>query len=184
MARLICTANTSVDGYLTDENGDFDWGGPDPEVLAFLNDLERPIGTYLYGRRQYEAMVYWETFQPQGDEIKELLDYAELWRDADKIVYSSTLPSVTSARTSLERTFDPDAVLAMKDAAVRDLSISGPTLAAHALRAGLVDEVRLYVWPVAVGGGLPMFPAGLRLDLRLVDERRFANGVVHLRYLT
>jgi dihydrofolate reductase len=182
MAKLICTALTSLDGYIADEHGDFDWAAPDGDVHAFINDLERPIGTYLYGRRLYEAMVYWETAAAQPNQTPVVLDYAELWQSADKIVYSTTLETAPSARTRIERTFDPNAVRALKDAADRDLSIGGPTLAAHAFRAGLVDEVRLFVSPLTVGGGISFLPDGLRLNLQLLDERGFDNGVVYLRY--
>jgi dihydrofolate reductase len=182
MAKLICTAITSLDGYIADEHGQFDWGAPDSDVHAVINDLERPIGTYLYGRRLYEVMVFWETAPAQPSQPPVVLDYAELWRAADKIVYSTTLQTVSSARTRIERTFDPNAVQAMKDAADRDLSIGGPALAAHAFRAGLVDEVRLFVSPLTVGGGNPFLPHRLSLNLRLLDERTFDNGVVYLRY--
>ncbi|MGR6319934.1 dihydrofolate reductase family protein [Micromonospora soli] len=182
MAKLISTALTSLDGYIADEHGNFDWAAPDSDVHAFVNDLERPIGTYLYGRRLYETMVFWETAPAQPDQPPPVLDYAKLWQAADKIVYSTTLEAVSSARTRIERTFDPNAVRAMKDAADRDLSIGGPALAAQAFRAGLVDEVRLFLSPVTVGGGNPFFPDRLRLNLRLLDERTFANGVVYLRY--
>jgi dihydrofolate reductase len=182
MAKLICTAMTSLDGYIADEHGDFDWAAPDSDVHAFINDLERPVGTYLYGRRLYEVMVFWETTPTQPNQPPVVLDYAKLWQAADKIVYSTTLEIASSARTRIERTFDPNAVRAMKDAADRDLSIGGPALAAHAFRAGLVDEVRLFVSPLTVGGGTPFLPDRLRLNLHLLDERRFDNGVVYLQY--
>lgn len=182
MAKLICTAITSLDGYIADEHGNFDWGAPDSDVHAFINDLERPIGTYLYGRRLYEVMVFWETAPAQPNQPPVGLDYAKLWQAADKIVYSTTLQTASSARTRIERTFDPNAVQAMKDAADRDLSIGGPALAAHAFRAGLVDEVRLFVSPLTVGGGNPFLPDQLRLNLQLLDERRFNSGVVYLQY--
>ena len=182
MARLIYTGITSLDGYVADENGAFDWSMPDGDVHAFINDLERPIGTYLYGRSLYEVMVYWETAPMEPDQPPFVLDYASLWRAADKVVYSTTLESVTSVRTRIERTFDPQAVRAMKDAADRDLGIGGPLLAAHAFRAGLVDEVRMFVSPVIVGGGRRLLPDRVRLDLELLQERRFRNGVVFLQY--
>lgn len=181
MAKLIATALTSLDGYINDETGGFDWSAPNREVHAFVNDLERPIGTYLYGRRLYDTMVFWETVEPQADQ-PEVADFADLWRAADKIVYSTTLPAVTSTRTRLERTFDPEAVRAMKAAADRDLSIGGAGLAAQAFRAGLVDEIRVFLNPVSVGGGTRFFPDGVRLDLELLDEHRFDNGVVYLRH--
>jgi dihydrofolate reductase len=182
MATLICTALTSLDGYIADEHGDFDWAAPDSDVHAFINDLERPIGTYLYGRRLYETMIYWENAPTQPNQSPPVLDYATLWQAADKIVYSTTLKTASSARTRIEPTFDPSVVQAMKDAADRDLSIGGPTLATHAFRAGLVDEVRLFVSPLTVGGGKPFLPDRLRLDLQLLDERTFDNGVVYLQY--
>jgi dihydrofolate reductase len=182
MAKLICTALTSLDGYVADEHGDFDWAAPDNDVHAFINDLERPIGTYLYGRRLYDVMVFWETAAAQPNQPPVVLDYAKLWQAADKIVYSTTLETASSARTRIERTFDANAVQAMKDAADRDLSIGGPALAAHAFGAGLVDEVRLFVSPLIIGGGNPFLPDRLRLNLQLLDERRFGNGVVYLQY--
>lgn len=182
MAKLICTALVSLDGYVNDERGNFDWAEPTSEIHAFVNELERPIGTYLYGRRLYETMLYWETFQAEpGQPVP--ADYAKLWRAADKIVYSSTLTAVSSERTRIERAFDPEAVRAMKVTAERDLTIGGPTLAIQAFRAGLVDEVRLFASPVIVGGGMRFFPDQARVDLQLREERRFGNGVVYLRYL-
>jgi dihydrofolate reductase len=182
MARLICTGITSLDGYTADENGNFDWSAPDEDVHAFINDLERPIGTYLYGRSLYEVMMYWETAHTEPDQPPVALDYATLWQAADKVVYSTTLESVTSARTRIERTFDPQAVRAMKDAADRDLSVGGRMLAAQAFREGLVDEVRLFVSPVVVGGGKQFLPDKVRLNLELMEEHRFRNGVVFLQY--
>jgi dihydrofolate reductase len=182
MAKLIYTVITSLDGYIADEHGGFDWGAPDSDVHAFINDLERPIGTYLYGRRLYEAMVFWETASAQPNQSPVVLDYAKLWQAADKIVYSTTLQTASSARSRIERTFDPKAVQAMKDAADRDLSIGGPALAAHAFRAGLVDEIRLFVSPLTVGGGNRFLSDRLRLHLQLLDERRFDSGVVYLQY--
>jgi dihydrofolate reductase len=181
VARLICTALTSLDGYTADARGNFDWAAPDAEVHSFLNDLERPIGTYLYGRRLYDTMVFWQTAEPDTEAER---DYAGLWRAADKIVYSTTLTAPRSPRTRIERGFDAYAIEKMKDMADRDLSIGGPTLAAHAFRAGLVDEIRLFANPVTVGGGTPVFPSQTRLDLHLLDEHRFRNGVVYLRYVT
>ena len=182
MAKLIYTAITSLDGYIEDEHGSFDWSAPDEDVHAFVNDLERRIGTYLYGRRLYETMVYWETAPADSPAVE--LNYARVWRSADKVVYSTTLQETASARTRIERTFDPDAIRAMKEAANADLSVGGAELAAHAFRAGLVDEVRLLLNPVVVGGGKRALPDGVRLDLELLDERRFASGVVYLRYAT
>jgi dihydrofolate reductase len=182
MARLVCTGITSLDGYIADENGAFDWSEPDDEVHAHVNDLERPVGTHLYGRALYEVMRYWETAHTEPGQSQVALDYAAVWQSADKVVYSTTLETVTTARTRLERTFDPQAVRAMKESADRDLGIGGPVLAAHAFRAGLVDEVCVYVSPVVVGGGRRFLPDKVRLDLELVDQRRFGNGVVFLRY--
>ncbi|HEY5888969.1 MAG TPA: dihydrofolate reductase family protein [Acidimicrobiales bacterium] len=180
MAKLIYTAITSLDGYIEDEDGSFDWSAPDEDVHAFVNDLERPIGTCLYGRRLYETMVYWET--PAADSHPVELDYARIWQAADKVVYSTTLQETASARTRIERTFDPDAVRALKEAAGADLSVGGADLAADAFRARLVDEVRLFLNPVLIGGGKRALPDGVRLDLELRGEHRFANGVIFLRY--
>jgi dihydrofolate reductase len=182
VAELVYSAITSLDGMVADADGNFDWAEPDEEVHALVNEQERAIGTYLYGRRVYEVMVAWESMPTTPDQPAVIRDYTELWQAADKIVYSTTLPAVSSARTRLERTFDPDAVRQLKAAADRNLSVGGPGLAAAALRAGLVDQVHLFVNPVVVGGGTPALPAGLRLDLELTDERRFGNGVVHLGY--
>jgi dihydrofolate reductase len=181
MAKLIYTAIMSLDGYVADENGNFDWAEPDEEVHAFVNDLERPIGTYLHGRRLYEVMVAWETIT---DEQPFMRDYAEIWRSADKIVFSRTLETVSSERTRIERSFDHEAVRQMKAVADRDISVGGPDLAAQAIRAGLVDEIRLFLAPIVVGGGTRALPDDVRLQLELLDERRFGNGTVHLRYPT
>jgi dihydrofolate reductase len=182
MAKLIYATQASLDGYIADEHGNFDWATPDSDVHAFINDLERPIGTYLYGRRLYEMMVFWETFGAQPDQPPAVRDYAQLWQAADKIVYSTTLETASSARTRIARTFDPSAVRAMKDAADRDLSIGGPALAANALRAGLVDDVRVFVYPLIVGGGNRFLPDRLRVNLQLLDERTFDSGVAYLQY--
>ncbi|WIM99079.1 dihydrofolate reductase family protein [Actinoplanes oblitus] len=182
MARLICTGITSLDGYINDERGNFDWSQPDEEVHSFVNDLERPIGTYLYGRRLYEVMRFWADPHVGPDPSPAALDYAAIWQAADKIVYSTSLESTDTPRTRIERAFDPKTVQALKDTADRDLSIGGPHLAAHAFRAGLVDEVQLFVSPVSVGGGTRFLPTGVRLDLKLAEQQRFANGVVYLRY--
>jgi dihydrofolate reductase len=182
MAKLVYTAITSLDGYVADEDGAFDWAAPDDEVHAFVNDLERPVGTYLYGRRLYEVMLAWETMDTVADQPPVARDYTRIWKAADKVVYSTTLDTASSARTRIEREFDPEAVRQMKARADRDLSVGGPHLAAAAFRAGLVDECHLFLNPVAVGGGTPALPAKLRLGLELLDERRFGNGVVHLHY--
>jgi dihydrofolate reductase len=181
MAKLIYSAITSLDGYVADETGDFEWAAPDEAVHAFVNELERPIGTYLYGRRIYEVMAAWETMEV-ADQPPVVRDFAEIWRAAEKIVYSTTLEAVSSARTRIEREFDPEAIRRMKATAARDISMGGPTLAARALKAGLVDECHLFLTPVVVGGGIPSLPGQLRLRLELLDERRFGGGVVHLHY--
>jgi dihydrofolate reductase len=183
MAKLIYTAIMSLDGYVADEDGNFDWAQPDEEVHAFINDLERPVGTYLLGRRLYEVMVYWETLA-LADQPPFIRDFAEIWRAADKIVYSKTLETVSSAKTRIERDFEPRAVKQLKAAAGRDLSVGGPDLAAHAFQVGLVDECHLFVAPIVVGGGKQSLPNDVRLGLELLDERRFGSGMVHLRYHT
>jgi dihydrofolate reductase len=179
VARLVYSVIASLDGYVADEDGRFDWSEPDEEVHAFVNDLMRPVGTHLYGRRMYDVLVAWETID---DPAPVMRDYAQLWRAADKVVYSRTLEAPSSARTRIERDFDLDAVRRMKAEVDRDLLIGGPELAAHAIRAGLVDDYRLFLSPVVVGGGTPALPAGVRVGLELVAERRFGNGVVHLHY--
>ena len=179
MAKLIYSAIASLDGYIEDEHGTFDWVAPDEEVHAFVNERERPIGTYLYGRRLYDTMVYWET---EGDDEPVTRDYATIWRAADKVVFSRTLETVTSARTRIERDFDPDAIRRMKASATSDISIGGAGLAGQAMAAGLVDECHLFLGPVIVGGGKRALPAGVRADLELLDERRFSGGVVYVRY--
>ena len=181
MAKLIYSAITSLDGYTADEDGNFDWAAPDEEVHSFVNDLERQVGTYLYGRRMYGVMVAWETM----DDLPPLLqDYAEIWKAADKIVYSRTLETVSSARTRLEQDFDPEAVRELKAQAERDLTVGGSDLGAQAIKAGLVDELHLFLTPIVVGGGTQSLPNDVRVELELLDERRFANGVVHLHYRT
>ena len=184
MASLIYSVITSLDGYVADEDGDFNWAVPDEEVHTFVNDLERPIGTYLYGRRMYELMVYWESAPTQADQPACVRDFTDIWRAADKIVYSTTLETVPSARTRIERDFNPAAVRQMKASAERDITVGGPDLAAQAIKAGLVDECHLFLTPVVVGGGKQFLPDKVRLELELLDERRFGNGVVHLHYRT
>jgi dihydrofolate reductase len=184
MAKLIYSAITSLDGYVADEDGNFDWAKPDEEVHSFVNDLERSVGTYLYGRRMYEVMVFWETAHTLADQPPFVQDFAEIWQAADKIVFSKTLETAPSAKTRIERDFDPEAVRRMKASAERDLSVGGPDLAAQAIKAGLVDEYHLFVSPVVVGGGNQSLPDNVRLKLELLDERRFGNGVVHLHYRT
>jgi dihydrofolate reductase len=180
VAKLIYSVLASLDGYIADESGNFDWAAPDEEVHAFVNDLERAVGTYLYGRRMYEVMAYWETADTEGSDVQ--ADYARTWQAADKVVYSRTLEAPRSARTRIERTFDPDAVRALKNDATADLSIGGPELAATAFAAGLVDQCHLFLVPVIVGGGNRALPQGERLALELMDERRFGSGTVHLHY--
>ena len=184
MAKLIYSAITSLDGYVADEDGNFDWAAPDEEVHSFVNDLERQVGTYLYGRRMYEVMVSWETMHTLADQPPFMQDYTKIWRAADKVVYSKTLESVSSARTRIERDFGPEAVRQMKTSAGRDIAVGGPDLAAQAIKAGLVDEYHLFVTPIVVGGGKQSLPDNVRLELELLDERRFGNGVVHLHYRT
>ena len=182
MGKLRYTAITSLDGYTADAHGSFDWAAPDEAVHRYVNDLERDIGTYLYGRRMYEVMRYWETAPTGDDQPPYLADYARIWQATDKIVYSTTLDGVSTARTKLESSFDPDVVRAMKDESDRDLSIGGPGLAASALRAGLVDQIGRIVVPAIVGGGTAFLPDRLRLDLELLDEHRFPDGAVYLAY--
>ena len=182
MASLIYSALTSLDGYVADEHGKFDWARPDEEVHGFANDLERLVGTHLYGRRMYEVMRVWESADTFADQSCYLQDYAEIWRAADKVVYSKTLQAVSSARTRIERDFDPEAVRQLKASAERGLAVGGPDLAAQAIKAGLVDELHLLISPVVVGGGKHALPDDVRLDLELLDEHRFGNGVVHVHY--
>jgi dihydrofolate reductase len=182
MAKLIYSAITSLDGYVADAEGNFDWAAPDEELHTFVNDLERPIGTYLYGRRMYEVMAVWELPDTVAGQPSFMQDFAEIWQGAEKIVYSRTLATVSSARTRIERDFDPDAIKQLKAQAVRDITVGGPDLAAEAIEAGLVDELHLFVTPILVGGGKQALPDGIRLQLELLHERRFGNGVVHLHY--
>jgi dihydrofolate reductase len=181
VAKLTFAAITSLDGYIEDQDGKFDWAAPDAEVHGFVNNLERPVGTYLYGRRMYETMKAWETMEPDPEEPV-MDDYTAIWRAAEKVVYSSSLEEVSSERTRIEREFDPAAVREMKDRADRDISIGGPNLAASAFAAGLIDEVHLFLNPIIIGGGKQALPDGVRLGLELLDERRFGSGVVHLHY--
>jgi dihydrofolate reductase len=182
MAKLIYTAIASLDGYVEDEGGRFDWAAPDDEVHAFVNDLERPIGTYLYGRRMYETMVFWETVSTEAEEPTVFSDYAGIWRAAEKIVYSRALQTVSSARTRIESDFDPDVVRRLKESSSADIAVGGTDLGGQAIRAGLVDECHLFLCPVVVGGGKRALPDNVRAQLELLDERQFRNGVVHLRY--
>ena len=182
MPKLIYGAIASLDGYVEDEAGHFDWAAPDGEVHAFVNDLERPIGTYLYGRRMYETMVFWETVSTGTDQPVVIRDFAEIWRAAEKIVYSRTLKTASSARTRIERNFEPDAIRRLKDASEADITIGGSDLAGRAIAAGLVDEFHLFLGPIIVGGGKRALPDNVRAQLELLDERRFRNGTLHLRY--
>jgi Dihydrofolate reductase len=182
MAKLIYSAITSLDGYIEDEDGNFDWAAPDEEVHSFVNDLERPVGTYLYGRRMYETMVYWETVQALADEPPCVREFTKIWQAADKIVFSKTLESVSSARTRIEPTFDPGMVRHLKSATEHDMTVGGADLAGQAITAGLVDELQLLLVPVIVGGGKRALPNGVRSDLELLDTQRFASGAVYLRY--
>ena len=182
MARLTYTAITSLDGYVADESGGFDWAVPDEEVHSFVNELERPIGTYLCGRRLYETMVAWEAPASLDEQPDFIQDFARIWQGAEKIVYSTTMTTTSSGRTRIERVFDPQVVQGMKTAADQDLSVGGPGLAAHAIAAGLVDDYHLVVVPTMVGGGTHALPSGARLDLELMDLHRFGNGMVHLHY--
>jgi dihydrofolate reductase len=184
MAKLNYSAITSLDGYVADVDGNFDWAAPDEEVHTFINDLERPVGTHLYGRRMYEVMVFWESAHTLTDQPPFMQDYAAIWQAADKIVYSKTLDTVSSARTRIERDFDPEAVRRMKAQAESDIVVGGPELAAQAIKAGLVDEWHLFVVPVVVGGGKQSLPDNVRVKLELLDERRFGNGMVYLHYRT
>ena len=181
MAKLTYLMLTSLDGYVADDDGRFDWATPSEEVHAVVNDLERPVGTFLLGRRMYDVLVAWETM-PTEDQPAVIRDYAEIWQAADKVVYSKTLEAVSSSRTRIERDFDPDAIREMKAQAPSDLSVGGTELAAQAIRAGLVDEIHLFLSPIVVGGGTPSRPDGVRLELELTGERRFRNGVVHVHY--
>jgi dihydrofolate reductase len=182
MAKLIYAAITSLDGYVEDADGKFEWAAPDEELHAFVNDLERPIGTYLYGRRMYDTMHVWEHPESFAGDSAVGLDFAAIWQAAEKVVYSRTLEGVSSARTRLERDFVPEPVLDLKATAARDISVGGAELAGQALDAGLVDELHLFAGPVVVGGGKAALPDHVRIRLELLDERRFGNGVVHLHY--
>jgi len=182
MAKLIYVTNVSLDGYIEDERGVFDLFTPDDDVFASTTDLLRTVGTFLYGRRLYETMAVWETDPALAAQSDLMADFATAWQAASKVVYSTTLAAVSTANTRLERHFNPTAVHELKAAASRDLTIGGANLAAQALKAGLVDECQLFVWPLAIGGGKPALPTDTRVDLELLDERRFGNGVLLLRY--
>ena len=182
MARLIYSALSSLDGYIEDRDGNFDWAMPDEEVHRFINNLERTAGTYLYGRRMYETMLVWETDPNLAADSSLTQDFAEIWQAADKIVYSKTLASASTRKTQIERNFNPEAIRQLKKTVQHDISIGGPELAAHAFRSGLIDECHLFLTPIMVGGGKPSLPDNVRLELELLAERRFSNGTVYLRY--
>jgi dihydrofolate reductase len=182
VARLVYSAIASLDGYVEGEDGKFDWAVPDEELHSFVNEHERPMGTYLYGRRMYETMRFWEEGGDEPGQPAAMREYAEIWRAADKVVYSRTLTEVSTARTRVERELDAEAVRAMKAVAERDIGIGGAGLAARAFAEGLVDEVNLFLHPISIGGGKPALPRGLRLNLELLGHRRFESGAVHLRY--
>jgi dihydrofolate reductase len=182
MAKLIYSAITSLDGYVEDVEGKFDWAAPDEDVHAFVNDLERSIGTYLYGRRMYETMVFWETVSTGADQPAVIRDFAEIWQAAEKIVYSRTRQSVSSARTRIERDFDRDAIRRLKETSPADITIGGAELAGQAFAAELIDECHLFLAPIVVGGGKHALPDNVRAKVELLEERRFGSGVVHLRY--
>ena len=182
MAKLIYSAICSLDSFVADAEGNFDWAAPDEELHSFVNDLERPIGTHLYGRRMYETMRYWETPEASTGQDAVSRDYAEIWRSAEKIVFSRTLDHASSAKTQIEREFDPEAIRRLKEEAERDIGIGGPELAGEAIRAGLVDEYHLFLNPIIVGGGNPALPSDAHVALELIDQRRFGSGVIHLHY--
>jgi dihydrofolate reductase len=182
MGSLIYSTIGSLDGYIEDRDGKFDWAEPDEEVHRFVNDLERPVGTYLYGRRMYEVMAFWETAQTLADQPDYSREFAEIWQAAEKVVYSKTLGAPSTNRTRIERDFEPEAVRQLKAAAERDISVGGPDLASQAIRAGLLDEYHAFVAPIVVGGGKRSLPDDVRVELELLDERRFGNGMVYLRY--
>ena len=184
MAKLIYVANVSLDGYIEDADGRFEWTEPSDEVFTFITDLVRPVGTYLFGRRMYETMAVWETQPALAAQSELMADFANVWQAADKIVYSTTLHVVSTGNTRLERRFDPDSLRAMKTSADSDMTVGGRTLAAHAFNAGLVDECQLFIYPVLVGDGKSAFPSDARVQLELLEEHRFGNGVVYLRYGT
>ena len=182
MAKLIYVTPTSLDGYIADETGDFDWAAPDEEGHAFINDVVHPVGTYLYGRKMYQTMAVWETPDVIPGRTPAILDFARIWQAADKIVYSKSLETVSTRKTRLEREFDPQVVRDLKAQLPHDVAVGGPTLAAHAIRAGIVDEYHLFVVPIIIGGGKPVLPGNVRVTLELLAERGFDNGMVYLRY--
>ena len=182
MAKLIYSAICSLDGYVADKDGNFSWARPDDELHSFINDIERPIGTYLLGRRMYETMVFWETAEVTPDQCEPASDYAGIWRAAEKVVFSRSLDQVSSAKTRIERDFDAESIRRLKAEADSDISIGGPELAGEAIRAGLVDEYHLWINPIVVGGGNAALPSDARVELELLEQRRFDSGVIHLHY--
>lgn len=182
MAKLVYIVNLSLDGYISDATGSLDWTTPSDEMLEFINDLVRPVGTYLYGRRMYEAMVYWETAHTLVDAPAVEKDFTHIWQGADKIVFSTTLDAPSSARTEIERQLDPALVRQLKQSSEQDLTVGGPDLAAQMLQAGLVDELQLFVAPILLGGGTRAFPDGLLQSLELMGEHRFESGTTYLNY--
>jgi dihydrofolate reductase len=184
MANLIYSAISSLDGYIEDLDGRFDWAMPDEEVHGFINNLERSTGTYLFGRRMYETMMVWETDPNLAADSPLTRDFAEIWQAANKIVYSRTLQTVSTRKTHLKRTFDPEVIRQLKESVTHDILIGGPELAAHAFRSGLVDECHLFLTPIIIGGGKQSLPDNLQLELDLLEERRFDSGVIFLRYRT
>lgn len=182
MADLIYTANVSLDGFTEDEDGSLDFAAPEDDFFAFITGLERSAGTYLYGRRMYEAMAVWETDSGLGAQSELMADFANMWQAADKVVYSTTLEDVATAKTRLERSFDADAIRTMKASATGHLTVGGANLAGQAFEAGLIDECRLFIYPVLVGGGKPAFPRHVRVNLDLIDQQQFRGGVIYLRY--
>ena len=182
MGKLLYITNVSLDGYIEDADGSFDWTEPDEGLFAFITDLIRPVDTWLYGRRLYESMAVWETDVTLAGQSEPMADFAKVWQAADKVVYSTTLRAVSTARSRIERSFDPDSVRDIKRSVTGDLTVGGANLAAHAFKGGLVDECHLFIHPVLVGGGKPALPRGARAELQLLDERRFTNGVVYVRY--
>ena len=182
MAHLIYSAISSLDGYIEDRNGKFDWAAPDEEVHSFINNLERTVGTYLLGRRMYETMMVWETDPEFAADSPITQDFAQIWQAANKIVYSRALAAASTRQTQIERNFNPEAIRQLKKTTQHDILIGGPGLAAHAFRSGLIDEVQLFLVPVIVGGGKPSLPDDVRLELQLLEERRFSNGTIYLRY--
>ncbi len=182
MAKLIYSAIASADGYVEDATGSFDWAAPDEELMRFVNDLERPVGTYLYGRRMYQTMLYWETAHTLPGQPPSVQEFTGIWQAAEKVVFSRTLESVPSARTRIERNFDPGMIRQLKSATGQDMTVGGADLAGQAIKAGLVDELQLILVPVIVGGGKRALPSGVRSDLELLDTQRFASGAIYLRY--